>query len=290
MQKSFIVVLLALIALFSSSPAYSQEKITLADVFSGKKYPTVIRLKEITGEGWSRFDLRNEQSKPELSSNYILQSQRIPLGYYLTKGETFFFEGITFLVAYHANTASITEVINKLQVRDSYVDPDLFVDPEPESEFELALINLQQTLSITQIRPFTPITPKIKAPTPVTEVSLKRLKTLGLAVLMYTQDYDDVLPPMKEVKKFQEVVTPYVRGATMPADYFVNPVTSKPYVLNLILSQHKLATLPQVASFVLAYEDQPAPDGTRGVVFVDGHAARIQETEWTRLKKISKIP
>jgi hypothetical protein len=287
MQKSFFVVLLALITLFSSSPAYSQEKITLADVFSGKKYPTVIRFKEITGEGWSRFDLRDEQSKQESSYNFALQTKKSLLGYYLTKGETFSFEGTIFLVSYHANTASIIEAI---KAKDEIFDSESYVDPEPELEFELALINLQQTRGITQIRPFDPKAELSVPKEAVTELSLKRLKTLGLAVLMYTQDYDDVFPPMKEAKKFQEVVTPYVRGATMPADYFVNPITSKPYVLNLILSQHKLATLPHVASFALAYEDQPASDGTRGVVFVDGHAARIQETEWTRLKKISRIP
>jgi hypothetical protein len=289
MQKPFFVVLLALITLFSSSPAYSQEKITLADVLSGKKYPAVIRLKEISGTGWSRFDLRDEQSKQESSYNFALQTKKSLLGYYLTKGEVFSSERINFLVAYRPSVATIAKSLENINFSFNYEDSSSSLYPEPDTEFELTLINLDRVFAIAQIRPFDP---KTELPTPKvnTELSLKRLKTLGIAILMYTQDYDDVFPPMKEAKKFQEFVMPYVKGSMMPENYFINPVTSKPYVLNLILSQHKLATLPQIASFVLAYEDQPAPDGTRGVVFVDGHAARVSETEWARLKKISRIP
>jgi prepilin-type processing-associated H-X9-DG protein len=40
----------------------------------------------------------------------------------------------------------------------------------------------------------------------------------------------------------------------------------------------------------LYYEAKPAPDNKRGVVFADGHAARIPEAEWLRVKKASRIP
>jgi prepilin-type processing-associated H-X9-DG protein len=41
---------------------------------------------------------------------------------------------------------------------------------------------------------------------------------------------------------------------------------------------------------VVIYEDSPAPDGTRGVAFLDGHAKRINESDWPAIKKASKIP
>jgi hypothetical protein len=41
---------------------------------------------------------------------------------------------------------------------------------------------------------------------------------------------------------------------------------------------------------VVLYEARPAADGTRGLMFSDGHAKRVTEAEWPELKRISKIP
>ena len=37
------------------------------------------------------------------------------------------------------------------------------------------------------------------------------------------------------------------------------------------------------------YEPNAAPDGTRGVLFLDGHVARLLEAEWERLCRASGV-
>jgi prepilin-type processing-associated H-X9-DG protein len=38
------------------------------------------------------------------------------------------------------------------------------------------------------------------------------------------------------------------------------------------------------------YEAEPSSDGTRAVLFGDGHVERVNESKWLELKKSSNIP
>ena len=48
--------------------------------------------------------------------------------------------------------------------------------------------------------------------------------------------------------------------------------------------------ITQPTQMVVAYEATPAPDGSRGVAFYDGHAMRVQEAKWKELAKACKLP
>ena len=282
MKNLVLAFLLTFFASIGLSPARAQSPTPFAELLSGKKYPQTLKFKDIPAEGWVRFSLVGEDS---ISIQVMLALQSIGniLGYYLTKGETISSEGVTYLIAYRGNISGLSKAVQGVGFAGDKTSDELGVTPE--MSLELALINLQKATAITQIQPFDPKT-VLPKPKPVTDTSQDRLKQIGLAVMMYSQDYDEVLPPMKDVKKFQDVVMPYIKNLAT----FINPATSKPYVPNAILSEHKLATIPEPASFVLIYEDSPAADGTRGVVFVDGHTKRVSEAEWQRLKRASKIP
>jgi prepilin-type processing-associated H-X9-DG protein len=102
---------------------------------------------------------------------------------------------------------------------------------------------------------------------------------------MYTQDYDNVLPPMKDAATVKKALLPYVKNDAV----FAHPGTKEPYAPNPILSGRKMAHIANSVEMVALYEATPAPDGKRGVVFVDGHAKRVQEEEWARLKRASKL-
>lgn len=41
---------------------------------------------------------------------------------------------------------------------------------------------------------------------------------------------------------------------------------------------------------VLFYEAAAAGDGTRGVLFLDGHVDRLIEQQWKKLKDTAKLP
>ena len=112
------------------------------------------------------------------------------------------------------------------------------------------------------------------------------LRQLGLGMLMYVQDYDEVLPPLKTIEAAQGALSPYVRDESI----FTQPDTDEPYMTNPILSGKKMAHITNAADMILFYEAKPAKDGTIGAAFLDGHAKRLTAEEWERYKKISKIP
>ena len=102
---------------------------------------------------------------------------------------------------------------------------------------------------------------------------------------MYVQDYDEVLPPMQTPAKTQELLQPYLKNT----EIFRNAETGEPFIPNPVLSGKKYAHIANPASFVMYYEASPAPDGTRGVAFLDASVKRIREEDWPRIARASKI-
>ena len=117
-------------------------------------------------------------------------------------------------------------------------------------------------------------------------VSINNLSQIGSAIAQYLEDFNEIFPPMKSRSDFKNALQPYLKSESV----FLNPLTKEPYVLNDILSEHKLAHISNPTTFIAAYEAEAASDSTRGVVFVDGHAKRVPEAEWALWKKRSKIP
>jgi prepilin-type processing-associated H-X9-DG protein len=139
--------------------------------------------------------------------------------------------------------------------------------------------------------------------------SLVHLERLGIALRMYAQDYDETLPPMQTPAAVKKALYLYVRKNDV---VFLDPRTSQPYEPNPSVSGKAAATagrytrraggkqgryilmtkrqIPRPGETIGLYELTEAPDGTRGVLFLDGHVARVSEADWQRLKRISGIP
>lgn len=282
MKNWVLTFLLAFFALTGLSPARAQTATSFAELLSGKKFPQTLKLKEIPAEDWVRFSLAGEDAATD-QAMMVFRNENNILGYYVTKGETISTEGVTYLVAYRASARVVLNAAVTLGYAPGTSPNELAVTPE--TALELSLINLQKATAITQIQPYDPKIALPKPPPP-TNPSQYHLKQIGMAVTMYMQDYDETLPPMKDATKFAKAINVYVRNMAV----FYNPANARLYVPNLILSGRRLATIPEPASFVMIYEDSPTADGTRGVVFVDGHTQRVSEAEWQRLKRASKIP
>jgi prepilin-type processing-associated H-X9-DG protein len=114
---------------------------------------------------------------------------------------------------------------------------------------------------------------------------------------------------MKDAATVKRLLLPYVRGNEA---VFADPQTHEPYQPNPSLSGRRRSfvvvsrrdsqgkparprrspsEIPGPAAQVVAfYEATPAPDGTRAVLFLDGHVQVIPEAQWPRLKRASKIP
>lgn len=156
-------------------------------------------------------------------------------------------------------------------------------------ELTLSLINVRQIAEVGDVRAFTPETQEEaqqQAEAANNRLSLSNLKQIGLAMIQYVQDYDEKLPPMKSAAVAKKALYPFVKDDAV----FQQPQTHEPYQPNTSLSGRSLASFERPAEMVIYYEAGPAPDGTRGVVFLDGHARRIRESEWPALKSASHVP
>ena len=205
-----------------------------------------------------------------------------------TKGDTVVIGGETFVIVYRPATKAFNlAALMNARGAQNPAPPEPFT---PDTKLTMALLNLKNLAGLNDIHPFdlkTELAAHQPPPAPpATEASLKNLKTLGTALMMYAQDYDAVLPPMKKYEKTQEVILPYVKDLNA----FTNPDTKEPYKANPVISEISLAKIAEPAATVAFYEAGPAKDGTRGVCFADGHAKRIKEDEWPALKARNKIP
>jgi hypothetical protein len=260
------------------------------EIIKGAKVPLKVTMKDLTGGAWRRMTvsgaggLAGPDASPMVTFiTSILQGPDASA--YFTRGETVTVDGQKFLVAYRVKPKPID-----FEMLDRSADPPKPDPLKPDTELTLSLLNLSATNSFEDIRPFDWATEQAAIQAREAEErktrSVSNLKQLALGVLMYVQDYDEVLPPMQTPEKAQEVIQPYVKNL----ETFRDPVTGAAYIPNPTLSQKKVAHIANPADFVLYFEPKPAPDGTRGVAFLDGSVKRIKEEDWPRHVRASKIP
>ncbi|MCJ7822280.1 MAG: hypothetical protein MUQ26_04240, partial [Armatimonadetes bacterium] len=115
--------------------------------------------------------------------------------------------------------------------------------------------------------------------------SLSNLKNLALAVQMFLADNEDVMPDMTDALAVLEELGDYVKND----EVFFRPDTGQAYGVNTSLSQKRLADVADVSNTAVFYEEEPGDDGTRGVAFLDGHAARVSPAQWEDIKAASGI-
>jgi len=121
-------------------------------------------------------------------------------------------------------------------------------------------------------------------------LSVNNLKTISLAWMMYADDNNDKLPDLSDAQTMKNALAAYISKDTSKAErFFVHPNTGRPYQPNSSLSFKKRQGFNYPSQTVVVYEDAPARDGTRGVLFGDGHVDRVNETRWRELKKTSNI-
>ena len=106
-------------------------------------------------------------------------------------------------------------------------------------------------------------------PDPNTEC-VDYVSKLTTSTLLYVQDYDEYLPPMKTSASFETATLPYVKGLR----YFRCPATGLHYVPNAALSQTSLSLYPDPASVQVLQDAKPHADGLSTYSYLDGHVVR----------------
>lgn len=283
--------LVVLLAIAIGVPCFGQA-VDLKQVLAGKIFPLSVKLKDLNAE-WRRVKAGGMYDMSSLMMMYGLMGGST-LSHY-TKGDTVTIGSEIYLVTYQPPTKDVqVAAMMRGEIPREQQLPEKLT---PETVLSLSLLNLKTTGNLNEVAPFD-MQEEISAQNgllgtiaeqtakPVNYSSDSNLKQLGLALIMYAQDYDSVLPPMKEAATVKKALLPYTKDESV----FVRPDTQEPYQPNPILSRKKLAHIKFPASMVALYESSPAADGTRGLLFLDGHVARIPEAEWPQHKQASKIP
>ncbi len=117
--------------------------------------------------------------------------------------------------------------------------------------------------------------------------SQSNLKQLGATLKAYVEDHDNVLPPMGTPAQAKGALSNYAIGRGI--NIWQRADTGEAYLPNPMLSGRKIGHISNPQEFVAFYEANPAPDGTRGVAFLNGDVKRLTQTEWPRAKKASKL-
>lgn len=123
--------------------------------------------------------------------------------------------------------------------------------------------------------------------------TLSNLKQLALGFVMYAGDHDDVLPYVHSTASAFRQIQPYTKNEEIQAT--LNPNGGR-VLFNMALAGVSMTSLESPTETVLLYEDTPWPDGKRTVAFADGHAKRLDASEWAeaasslklRLKRVGK--
>ena len=274
---------------------------TLRDLTAGAQYPPTIKLGSLD-KTWLKVTGPESVDFMSLIMSFAMAAGGQPSGSQstmYTKGDTVRLGDETFLVVYRytpLDFANIAKMIDEEEKGAGHAPPPKPPKLTVDSELKRVLLNLHALASIADIRPFD-LDAELNAVDPLAKLmavgreqstestSLSNLKQLGVALIQYTQDYDEVLPTVKSDAEVKKALLPYCKSEAL----FEHPGTHEPYHYNLILSEHKLAHIEAPAQMVAFYEASPAHDGLRGVAFLDGHCKRLTPDEWAVAKRDSKI-
>ena len=251
--------------------------------------PLTMKLGDLNGD-WRRVSIGLQAQWGRPRSIVIPDGAAIPDfsqdDVYYTKGDTATVGMDEFLVVYHVRTPTI--IWHSLMAEGGQPPP-----PAPlaaDTVLTLSLLNLHDIVSLSDIRPFDlgqEVTAEAQSARAIArQQSLDNLRQIGLAMLQYTQDNDETLPPMTDAATVKKTIYPYVKSDSV----FVDPLTDIAYLPNTSLSHRTLATFNSPAEMVIYYEATPAPDNTRALLFLDGHVKRVPEADWPRLKAASHVP
>lgn len=193
-----------------------------------------------------------------------------------TKGDAVTLGGETYLVTYRMDLGLAEMAAEKM----------------PEIELRLHLVNWK---SISMISPMPHVTKQrlidlsksggaspAEAPGDGKAATISNAKQIGLAMLMYSADWDDVLPYPQSTKAVQFVTQPYVKNLDIWKTH--NPNAGQ-FQFNMALGGVLTTSVENPNEVPVFYESITWPDGTRVVVYLDGHVRAIDRAEWDGLQQ-----
>jgi len=172
-------------------------------------------------------------------------------------------------------------------------------------QLTLSLWSVSRIEKLHELATFDPSKDIAQAPPQILldrNTSQSNLKQIGLAMMMYVQDYDEVFPPMVAARSADELMylpsskttsVPTVQNLLDPytknTELFLHPATHRPYLPNYRISRLPFAKIEEPATTLLFFEDAPDTEEMRNVAYADGHVETISEAEFQQQRKAQGI-
>ena len=293
MNRVFVVATFSILAAWPSRAQNLDQlsQTSFEAVISGGTIPLQIRFGDMD-KSWRRMQISG--SDDDLLSQIYSSNARNPQPQiFYTLGQTLTMNGESFLVTY-----KIAPIVETLPTPDRFGNGALQIPPAltTQTALELALLNPRLISRFSAIRVLDVAQEiaqnaavvqkareqRIKA---INASSLNHLQQLGQQLRSYTQSTGK-LPPLQTSAAAQKVMRRFGYSSPSP---FVNPATEKNYAVNSSLSGKSLKQIVELSITIVFYEAESSGDGTRGVVFADGSAERIPESEFARLRSQTKV-
>jgi hypothetical protein len=285
-MKVLRIAMLALLPVLSMTPADSQpasftRELTLKELIAGKAVPLSVRAKDLSEEfvrfrltGSSTDDVHRMMIRNMYGMNVADNS------IYFTKGDTLKLESGTYLIVYSPENRVDMEAImrhdtvalqspRKLRLRDKLL---------------LSLLDLKNVGNISDMRPFDADT-DMENEADRNQAVVNTLQKLGAGILGWKHNVgQERLPKWSHLvtQELRQRMYPYVHDRRL----WDNPSTGETFRLNAAMSNVRLPDVTNRGEVYLAYEVTPSADGTRGVLFADGRAERVNSERWETLKKV----
>lgn len=103
--------------------------------------------------------------------------------------------------------------------------------------------------------------------------TLSNAKQVALALIMYSADYDDVLPYAQDTATAQAVTMPYSKSSEI---WKSNNPNDGRILFNTALGGVLSTSIPNPAEVALIYDAKEWPDGSRIIAYADGHAKVVK--------------
>ncbi|HEX2952027.1 MAG TPA: hypothetical protein VHV83_21035 [Armatimonadota bacterium] len=287
----------------TSTPTHAQRP-DVSEIFKGTGYPVQASLGELQGD-WLQFTIDIPFESIALLGMFTQDDEPNPaklFPVFYTQGKMVTAGDESYLVAYQqqVEARSVSSASNGPLQRK--VERQLAGLMTEKSRFSLCLLNTNKIGSLLNIHPFQPqktLTDSAAARTEILsnarkerlQLSVDYLQALGEGITNYSHEHGGVFPNMASFDALSYDVYVDEEDVDVSLTDFAWDTIGKPivYHTNANLTEKKFAAMQHYPWLVLAYEAEAAEDGTRAVLFANGKAKRISDTEWTRAKTASKI-
>jgi len=251
---------------------------TIKNILSSSDLPLSLKMKEMDGK-WRRFIANAPGANAQIE--VWGAAMGIEFNVHFTKGQTVVMGDDTFLVAYKLPI----NIDKRFMNWHGHGEAPRPRKPDTETVLNLSLLNLSSMTALKDVRPFDPEI-DMESAAQINAASVRTLTTLGNGMMRFIRargKFPQLYNPIDWDAK--RLFYPYVGDERL----FMHPSTQQMYLWNQVLNGKKAVHFTDKKNLAVFYEAENGGDGTRGVLFMDGHVARLKPDQWLRVKKVSKI-